>query len=90
MKDIKIETVIRNSEKIDESFQVNPSLIVKDIEEDMQKSNLYNQTHNEQQELELNDDMMKKVDRFLRKITPLMEKELEENLPLYNRMLVVM
>lgn len=88
MKDIKIETVIRNSEKIDESFQVNPSLIVKDIEEDMQKSNLYNQTHNEQQELELNDDLMKKVDRFLRKITPLMEKELEENLPLYNRMLV--
>lgn len=88
MKDIKIETVLRNSEKIDESFQVNPSLIVKDIEEDMQKSNLYNQTHNEQQELELNDDLMKKVDRFLRKITPLMEKELEENLPLYNRMLV--
>jgi hypothetical protein len=90
MKDIKIETVIRNSEKIDESFQVNPSLIVKDIEEDMQKSNLYNQTHNEQQELELNDDLMKKVDRFLRKITPLMEKELEENLPLYNRKLVAM
>lgn len=88
MKDIKIETVIRNSEKIDESFQVNPSLIIKDIEEDMQKSNLYNQTHNEQQELELNDDLMKKVDRFLRKITPLMEKELEENLPLYNRKLV--
>lgn len=90
MKDMKIETVIRNSEKIDESFQVNPSLIVKDIEEDMQKSNLYNQPHNEQQELELNDDLSKKVDRFLRKITPLMEKELEENLPLYNRMLVAM
>lgn len=85
MKDMKIETVLRNSEKIDESFQVNPSLIVKDIEEDMQKSHLYNHQHNEQQEVELNDDLLKKVDRFLRKITPLMEKELEENLPLYNR-----
>lgn len=90
MKDMKIETVLRNSEKIDESFQVNPSLIVKDIEEDMQKSQLYNHQNNEQQEVELNNDLLKKVERFLRKITPLMEKELEENLPLYNRMLAVM
>jgi hypothetical protein len=42
MKDMKIETVIRNSEKADECFQVNPSLILKDIEGDLQKSTLYN------------------------------------------------
>lgn len=26
---------------------------------------------------------MKKLDRFMRKVTPLMDKELNENLPLY-------
>ncbi len=45
---MKIETVIRNSEKIDEGFQVNPSLIIKDIEEDMQKSMVNQQNHEQQ------------------------------------------
>lgn len=83
---MKVETIIRNSEKNEFAIQVTPSLIVKELEDDMQKSKVYNQQEGEEQgEIEVSEEVLKKVDRFLRKITPLMEKELEENLPLYAR-----
>lgn len=43
MKDMKVETIIRNSEKTSIDTIVTPSLIQKDIEEDLQKSNVYQQ-----------------------------------------------
>jgi hypothetical protein len=40
----------------------------------MQKSNLY---PSESQEVELTDEVLKRMERFMRKTVPLMEKELE-------------
>jgi hypothetical protein len=37
---------------------------------------------------DLPEDMQKKLDRFLRKVAPLIEKELNENLPLYSSKIV--
>ena len=34
-------------------------------------------------EADVSEEVIKKVERFLRKVTPLVEKELQENLPLY-------
>lgn len=36
-------------------------------------------------EADVSEEVLKKVERFLRKVTPLVEKELQENLPLYQR-----
>lgn len=36
-------------------------------------------------EADVSEQVLKKVERFLRKVTPLVEKELQENLPLYQR-----
>lgn len=33
---------------------------------------------------------MKKLDRFIRKVTPLMDKELNENLPLYSSISLIL
>ena len=34
-------------------------------------------------EADVSEEVIKKVERFLRKVTPLVEKELQENFPLY-------
>lgn len=39
--------------------------------------------------IELTEEVMKRAERFLRKVTPLVEKQLEENLPLYGRTLLI-
>jgi hypothetical protein len=36
-------------------------------------------------EADISEEVIKKVERFLRKVTPLVEKELQENFPLYQR-----
>lgn len=36
-------------------------------------------------EADVSEEVIKKVERFLRKVTPLVEKELQENFPLYQR-----
>jgi hypothetical protein len=83
-----VETTIRNSEKSDQGFQVSPSVIQREVEEDLQKSVLM-QPNQPQLELEITEEIMKRTERFLRKVAPLVEKELEENLPLYGRKWVV-
>lgn len=50
----------------------------------MQKSVLL-QPNNGQAEIEITEEIMKRTERFLRKVAPLVEKELDENLPLYGR-----
>ena len=40
---MKVETIIRNSEKASIDIQVTPSLIQKDTHNDMEKSNVYEQ-----------------------------------------------
>ena len=43
MKDMRVETIIRNSEKEAVDVQVTPGLIQKEVEEDMIKSKVVNQ-----------------------------------------------
>lgn len=71
---MKIETTIRNSEKTDQALQVTPSTIQREVEEDLQKSVLLQP--NPQTEIEITEEVMKRAERFLRKVTPLVEKEL--------------
>jgi hypothetical protein len=85
---MKVETTIRNSEKTDQALQVSAVTIQREIEEDLQKSVLLQPAG--QAEVELTEEVMKRTERFLRKVGPLVEKELEESLPLYGRMRVVM
>jgi hypothetical protein len=80
---MKVETTIRNSEKTDQGLQVSPGIIQREVEEDLQKSVLLQP--NAQVEMEITEEVLKRAERFLRKVGPLVEKELEENLPLYGR-----
>lgn len=71
---MKIETTIRNSEKTDQAMQVTPSTIHREVEEDLQKSILLQP--NQPAEIEFTEEVIKRAERFLRKVAPLVEKEL--------------